>query len=1216
MNTGDLFLPKDDPIASKVGLELAMLINREPLDPFLPLPPTTTRQQLNPFMPIYGGYVVVDAIASEDAETLLSDLEHLGFQEGSIFGSTVSGLLPMSAIEDMASLESLHFARPAMSTTQVGSTTSQADISTNADIARSTFGVDGSGVTVGVLSDSYDNLGGEAGDISTGDLPGVGNPLGNTTPVNVLADLPGGGSDEGRAMLQLVHDLAPGSQLAFHTAFLGQADFANGIIELADVAGADVIVDDIIYFAEPMFQDGIIAQAVDQVVAGGSAYFSSAGNNARDSYESVFTPSGTFEPVFGGELHDFDPGAGVDTFQSITVAEGSSFIISFQWDSPFFSVSGGAGSPNDLDIFVFDSTGTNVLALGATNNVGGDAVEVFSFVNDGSFGTDQFNLAISNFDGPDAGLIKYVMFESGDVTINEFDTSSSTVYGHSNANGAEAVGAAFYAETPAFGVDPALIEPFSSAGPTPILFETDGTPTFELRQKPEIVAPDGTNTTFFGFDVEGDGFPNFFGTSAAAPHAAAVAALMLEAAPGTSPETIYATLENTALDLDDPFTPGFDVGVDDGTGFGLIQADLAIEALLNSSGDDEPNDTIDQAIATGLTSATPGTFDFSGEIGDNFNLSFLEDDVDLFEFQLDEGDQIVADIDAEEIGSFLDPVLRIFDSLGNEVAVSDDDPAPGEDFTLDSFIEFEAQFSDTYYVGVSSFSNFDYNPFIEGSGSGDGGSTGSYDLELSVGSDLIGGEPNDTINQAIATGLSSATPGTFDFSGEIGDNFNLSFLEDDVDLFEFQLDAGDQIVADIDADQFGSLLDPVLRIFDSLGNQVAVSDDDPAPGEGFTLDSFIEFEAQFSDTYYVGVSSFSNFDYNPFVEGSGSGNGSSTGFYDLELTLVEIIPILGTPGDDNPLLGTPNDDFIDGLAGDDTINGLAGDDNIIGGDGNDSISGDGGNDTADGGAGNDTLFGGFGFDILNGGDDDDIIRGGFGFDTLNGGSGNDAVSGEEGDDSVSGGSGNDTLLGGFGFDFLDGGAGDDTVFGGSEDDSLFGDTGNDTLNGGSGNDFLDGGEGNDRLNGGSGSDFMLGFDGDDFLNGGSGRDELLGQAGNDTLFGGNGRDILNGTDDFLAGDGEVDTLAGGNGADTFVLGDEFAVYYDSGLPGDPVLGDLAIIADFNIFFGDVIQLSSLGSYVLEQVDNGTQIQLSDGELIGFVENVVGLDLGGSEFIFV
>jgi subtilisin family serine protease len=163
----------------------------------------------------------------------------------------------------------------------------------------------------------------------------------------------------------------------------------------------------------------------------------------------------------------------------------------------------------------------------------------------------------------------------GNVTITEFDTRSSTLYGHANAAGAAAVGAAFYRDTPAFGVLPPALAPSSSAGPTPILFDTAGNrlASPQMRPKPEIVAPAGTNTTFFGVDVEPDGFPNFFGTSAAAPHAAAAAGLVLQAVPTATPAAVYGLLEGTALDIG---PPGFDFD----SGFGLIQADGALAALL------------------------------------------------------------------------------------------------------------------------------------------------------------------------------------------------------------------------------------------------------------------------------------------------------------------------------------------------------------------------------------------------------------------------------------------------------------------------------------------------------------------------------------------------------------------------------------------------------------------------------------------------------------
>jgi subtilisin family serine protease len=530
----------------------------------------------NPLVPVIGGRVVIDAVASGDVSALRADLEALGMQGAVAFGRIVSGQLPIYAIDHMAVLASLQFARPAYATTHVGLVTSQGDQAMRSDVARANLGVDGTGTTVGVLSDSFDCLGGAAADVASGDL----------SPVTVIQELPGcgGGTDEGRAMLQLVHDVSPGARLAFATAFTGQAGFASNILAL-QAAGAGVIVDDVIYFAEPMFQDGIIGQAVDTVKGMGVPYFSSAGNQARRSYQGEFRAGPLFAnrafpsargapPFFGGTAHDFDSGPGEDVFQRITVPAGTRVTISLQWDSPFASVCPGCpGSPNDLDIYVFNDPPTTVLAGSTADNAGRDAVEVFSFFNPPGSGVTAFNIMITTFAGPNPQLIKYVRFGGGNVTINEFDTRSSTLYGHANAAGAAAVGAAFYGDTPEFGVSPPLLEPFSSAGSTPILFDTAGNRLVipQIRQKPEIVAPDGTNTTFFipGIDVEPDGFPNFFGTSAAAPHAAAVAALLRQAFPTLVPADVYTLLESTAIDMGPP-------GFDNDSGFGLIQADAAL----------------------------------------------------------------------------------------------------------------------------------------------------------------------------------------------------------------------------------------------------------------------------------------------------------------------------------------------------------------------------------------------------------------------------------------------------------------------------------------------------------------------------------------------------------------------------------------------------------------------------------------------------------------
>jgi hypothetical protein len=134
----------------------------------------------NPLLRVSKGRVVIDAVASGDVHALRADLEALGMQGAVAFGRIVSGELPVAAIEGMAALASLQLARPAYATTNVGLVTSQGDRAMRVDVARATFGVDGTGVTVGVLSDSFNCLSGAAADVASEDL----------APVTVIQELP------------------------------------------------------------------------------------------------------------------------------------------------------------------------------------------------------------------------------------------------------------------------------------------------------------------------------------------------------------------------------------------------------------------------------------------------------------------------------------------------------------------------------------------------------------------------------------------------------------------------------------------------------------------------------------------------------------------------------------------------------------------------------------------------------------------------------------------------------------------------------------------------------------------------------------------------------------------------------------------------------------------------------------------------------------------
>ena len=543
----------------------------------------------NEFLQGSSDFVVIDARATNDGQDLLENLQQLGLVNGSHYGHVVSGRLPYSAIREALELPGLRsISATPRPITHAGSITSQGDVALRSDIARSNFHVDGTGVTVGVISDAFDTLGGAAADVASGDLPADGVQVlnGESTLCGTVIFC----IDEGRAMLQIVHDVAPGADLLFHSGIDGLAAYANAIVNLKN-AGADIIIDDLLLINEPMFQDGIVAQAIDSVVDDGVMYFAAAGNSGRNAHVTsfddsgeifcieFFEPIGDCDPIFErvGSMHDFDPGPGVDNYMSLTIPVNSVMTIAMQWDQPY----GGAGPETDHDIVLLNGTGETYIAISANDNVAmGEGWEALQYDNSEFLdnGTD-FSIIITYDDvdsiGPPATLLKLVVFGE-DITINEYATNDGALYGHANAAGAETVGAAFFLDTPEFGTSPPLLQPYSSAGGTPIIFDTNGTrlTTPEVRNKPNITAVDGVNTTFFFDDRYGDdGVDDFFGTSAAAPHAAGVAALLLDARPGATPDQIKTALHNTAIDM------GV-AGFDSDSGYGLIQTDAAIAEML------------------------------------------------------------------------------------------------------------------------------------------------------------------------------------------------------------------------------------------------------------------------------------------------------------------------------------------------------------------------------------------------------------------------------------------------------------------------------------------------------------------------------------------------------------------------------------------------------------------------------------------------------------
>lgn len=485
------------------------------------------------------------------------------------FGA-ISAYVPVEKVSQMAALPGVKSMLLVHTPKHhVGATTSEGTGVLHTD-ALNLKGITAAGITVGALSDSYDTSTGSihaADDIASGDLPGAGNPLGHPQPVVVVQDFLGG-TDEGRAMLQIVHDIGPDAKLCFATAFISPISFAANILALADNTHgchANVIVDDVSYDTEPYFSDGLIAKAVDTVAAAGVSYYSSAGNDNQESYDAGFRPlsdqraRALATPVHlnqvpaeltAGGFHNFGSHEHPDVVQQVSTALGADFLV-LQWNDPWFV---GAITARYV-ILVFDAQGNLLNDPSNPNSLGGTDD---TFATDAAFQeaflpgpsavdpapTYYIAFAKASTAPTPAQRIRGLAFFGNASILTHTRPFSPQVYGHSAALGAVSVAADYWGDTKS-------TEYFSSLGPVTIYFDDAGNRLARpsTRLKPDISAVDGVHTTFFIQFVDNSGFPSFFGTSAAAPHAAGVGALLMQAAGGPgklSPAALRRVLIDSA----------------------------------------------------------------------------------------------------------------------------------------------------------------------------------------------------------------------------------------------------------------------------------------------------------------------------------------------------------------------------------------------------------------------------------------------------------------------------------------------------------------------------------------------------------------------------------------------------------------------------------------------------------------------------------------------
>ena len=454
--------------------------------------------------------------------------------------SLIQAWVPFDEVEDVASLDFVKkITPPSYGILRTGSVNSEGDMVMGSDDVRRELLFDGTGVRVAVISDGVDHI---VDSQEMGDLP---------NDVIINPTLPGSG-DEGTALLEIIHDIAPGADLAFSEGFGTSATFINSLNFLVNDADVDIIVDDIGFLNEPYFQDGMVAQAVKDAIAKGVVYVSAAGNNADEHYQADYVDETPGDDPEGNNRHDFGvaEGGASDITMPILVggtlfAPNNFIVVVLQWNDPF------DGSSNDYNLYLFDDD-ENLLDSSEDPQTGSQdhPIEIVSFQNN-TPNQVTVNVVINRVSGSHRTL---EMNFNGTIFVEKFNVPSDGVFGHPAIKDAIAVGA-----VPATADDlcftgasgPNEVEDYSAQGPSTIFFTPGGLSTFDQRPKPDVVAPDGVHITGVGGFGNSDGKGGFFfcGTSASAPHVAGVAALILSKNPNLSPTEVAVAIKKTAVSL-------------------------------------------------------------------------------------------------------------------------------------------------------------------------------------------------------------------------------------------------------------------------------------------------------------------------------------------------------------------------------------------------------------------------------------------------------------------------------------------------------------------------------------------------------------------------------------------------------------------------------------------------------------------------------------------
>lgn len=449
----------------------------------------------------------------------------------------VQGWLESDLIKSLLRLENvIQISRPIYAEPRSGSIKSQGDSILKANQLRQ-LGLRGQGVKVGVVSDGANNW---TTARSSGNLPASLTRYGScqSRAENQRVCLSAKTCNEGTAMAEIIHDLAPDAQLAV-AAVNTSLEFIQRIQQLANDFNADVIVDDLGFFGEPYFADGDIAAAV-QALPKHVLYVSSAGNSGHTHYSDEFVSAGTA----GGDFHNFaaNPTNTTDDAMGFAIGAQRGAFVLLQWDDPFNN------AQSDYDLYVSSQNGL-VAASTEDNTIPFEATCVYNPASS----TQVFFAQVDRFSG-DQKRLKMYLLGAGAI---EYPMREGAIFGHPGTDRAIAVGS-INADEPGNNE----IAFYSSGGPSKISF-----PRTESRRKPDLIAIDGVSVSGAG------GFSSpFFGTSAAAPHVAGIAALLMSAPRRANAAHVKIALTRSAKDLGP-------TGFDNTYGHGLVDALAAFNRL-------------------------------------------------------------------------------------------------------------------------------------------------------------------------------------------------------------------------------------------------------------------------------------------------------------------------------------------------------------------------------------------------------------------------------------------------------------------------------------------------------------------------------------------------------------------------------------------------------------------------------------------------------------